>query len=166
MEVSSPIDLLAVIEATQDFEVPEKATGGPRLVIRVRRVSIAAFDALRGRPQKDQDRETARLGLVAPRVRFSDEDPDNLPAWEDLPLAVRLFIAGAVLDFTTAGTDEVMEALRPFRDKGGAGEARPETATGGNDGSPSNEDRGAPDQAERDPTAGSGEALPLGEVPV
>lgn len=151
-----------VLEATKTYEAPAAATGGAELVIEVRRIPISAFEDIRAKSDQGswQDKETARLGLVAPRCRFDKDESGDEPLWEDLPLALRLFIAGSVMEFTTEGVVEVTQALRPFRGEGEGGNPS------GSPGPIRNPDLNDGDETLGSSPGGSGTDVPVGEIPL
>lgn len=158
LTVSSSADFRASIEATKVVEAPAVATGGPRIVVKIRRISLGAFEAMQDDKGNDKDKQTARLGLVEPRIRFDATEEGDAPLWEDLPLALRLFIAGAVMSFTTEGVAEVTRALA------GASFRREELAriASGDSGEVRNQDRIASDAPVGSAPLANGAAEPLG----
>lgn len=151
-----PLDLSACMEATKRYEASEVVSGGPRGYIEVRRIPVWMIDGLADTKNEERAKEWARVGLVAPAVRFGDEEEGDALRWGDLSIQLQKFIVESVLAYSIEGSKEVEKAAATFRGEGPGGDP------GGPDGALRDADRSAVDPAERPVPVVNGAALPVG----
>lgn len=105
--------------AYKELEVPADVAGAAGIKVLIRCLPRLAIEQLRaGKDRAEQEIEVARVGLLEPRVRFDPmSEDDGSPLWDELPMALRNYIATSILGITYQGMPEVVRWLKPFLGK-------------------------------------------------